>query len=194
MTYSVATDYVKRGIRCNCVCPGRVHTPFVDGYLKKNYPGKEAAKFKELAEYQPIGRMVRSRGVHMAVPWRSRGSEGQRLRSGRPVPHEGTSHSRPRALGFLGAAFAPHLHYSRPRSMPPHTPAHPLRPTSPCGRARQRRLRTPSYSSPRTKPRSSPARPTRWMAAWPVACDTTAHIHRGGAAAGCASSVVSTTS
>ena len=57
MTLSVATDYVKKGIRCNCVCPGRVHTPFVDGYLKKNYPGKEAAKFRELSEYQPIGRM-----------------------------------------------------------------------------------------------------------------------------------------
>ena len=57
MTYSVATDYCKQGIRCNCVCPGRVHTPFVDGYLKKNYPGKEAAMFKKLSEYQPIGRM-----------------------------------------------------------------------------------------------------------------------------------------
>ena len=59
MTYSVATDYCKRGIRCNCVCPGRVHTPFVDGYLKKSYPGKEAAMFKKLSEYQPIGRMGR---------------------------------------------------------------------------------------------------------------------------------------
>ena len=57
MTYSVATDYVKKGIRCNCVCPGRVHTPFVDGYLKKNFPGKEAAKFEELSAYQPMGRM-----------------------------------------------------------------------------------------------------------------------------------------
>jgi len=57
MTYSVATDYCKQGIRCNCVCPGRVHTPFVDGYLKKNYPGKEASMFKTLSEYQPIGRM-----------------------------------------------------------------------------------------------------------------------------------------
>lgn len=29
MTYSIATDYVKDNIRCNCVCPARVHTPFV---------------------------------------------------------------------------------------------------------------------------------------------------------------------
>jgi 2-keto-3-deoxy-L-fuconate dehydrogenase len=59
MTYSVATDYVARGIRCNAVCPGRVHTPFVDGYLKKHYPGKEAEMFKKLSAYQPIGRMAK---------------------------------------------------------------------------------------------------------------------------------------
>jgi NAD(P)-dependent dehydrogenase (short-subunit alcohol dehydrogenase family) len=57
MTYSVATDYVKKGIRCNCVTPGRVHTPFVDGYLKKNFPGREAEMFDKLSAYQPIGRM-----------------------------------------------------------------------------------------------------------------------------------------
>ena len=60
MTLSLATDYVKRGIRCNCVCPGRVHTPFVDGYLARSYPNDpegKARKFKELSEYQPIGRM-----------------------------------------------------------------------------------------------------------------------------------------
>ena len=39
------------------MCPARVHTPFVDGYLKKNYPGKEQEKYNELAAYQPIGRM-----------------------------------------------------------------------------------------------------------------------------------------
>jgi 2-keto-3-deoxy-L-fuconate dehydrogenase len=58
MTYSVATDYVKKNIRCNCICPARVHTPFVDGYLKQNYPGREAEMFKTLSEYQPIGRMA----------------------------------------------------------------------------------------------------------------------------------------
>jgi len=63
MTYSVATDYVKKGIRCNAVCPGRVHTPFVDGYLKNNYPGKEAEMFQKLSEYQPIGRMGQPREI-----------------------------------------------------------------------------------------------------------------------------------
>ena len=57
MTKSIAVDYVKRNIRCNCVCPARVHTPFVDGYLRNNYPGRENEMFKELSEYQPIGRM-----------------------------------------------------------------------------------------------------------------------------------------
>ena len=57
MTKSIAVDYVKRNIRCNCVCPARVHTPFVDGYLRNNYPGREQEMFKQLSEYQPIGRM-----------------------------------------------------------------------------------------------------------------------------------------
>jgi NAD(P)-dependent dehydrogenase (short-subunit alcohol dehydrogenase family) len=57
MTLSVARDFVERGIRCNCVCPARVHTPFVDGYLAKNYPGKEKEMFAKLAAAQPIGRM-----------------------------------------------------------------------------------------------------------------------------------------
>ncbi len=59
MTLSIARDFVKRGIRCNCLCPARVHTPFVDNYLKKNYPGKEAAMFSELEATQPIGRMAK---------------------------------------------------------------------------------------------------------------------------------------
>jgi NAD(P)-dependent dehydrogenase (short-subunit alcohol dehydrogenase family) len=58
MTRSIAVDYVKQGIRCNCVCPARVHTPFVDGYLRDTYPGREAEMFRELSEYQPIGRMA----------------------------------------------------------------------------------------------------------------------------------------
>lgn len=59
MTRSIAVDYVKQNIRCNCVAPARVHTPFVDGYLKNTYPGREAEMFEELSAYQPIGRMGR---------------------------------------------------------------------------------------------------------------------------------------
>jgi len=57
MTMSVAIDYVKRGIRCNCICPARVDTPFVDGYLRAHYPGREAEMRRSLDAYQPIGRM-----------------------------------------------------------------------------------------------------------------------------------------
>jgi 2-keto-3-deoxy-L-fuconate dehydrogenase len=57
MTLSVAKDYLSYGIRCNCVSPARVHTPFVDGFLKKNYPGKEQEMFDKLSKAQPIGRM-----------------------------------------------------------------------------------------------------------------------------------------
>ena len=57
MTRSIAVDYVKKGIRCNCICPARVHTPFVDGYLRDNYPGREWEMFQQLSAYQPIGRM-----------------------------------------------------------------------------------------------------------------------------------------
>jgi NAD(P)-dependent dehydrogenase (short-subunit alcohol dehydrogenase family) len=59
MTRSIAADYVKRGIRCNCICPARVNTPFVDGFIAKNYPGREAEMMKTLSEAQPIGRMGR---------------------------------------------------------------------------------------------------------------------------------------
>lgn len=58
MTYSVAKDFIKQGVRCNCICPARVHTPFVDGYLAKTYPGREAEMFQKLSEAQPIGRMA----------------------------------------------------------------------------------------------------------------------------------------
>ena len=57
MTYSVAKDYLGHKIRCNCISPARVHTPFVDGYLRKNYPGREKEMFEKLAKSQPIGRM-----------------------------------------------------------------------------------------------------------------------------------------
>lgn len=59
MTLSVARDYISDGIRCNCISPARVHTPFVDGFLKKNYPGQEAEMFEKLSRTQPIGRMAK---------------------------------------------------------------------------------------------------------------------------------------
>jgi 2-keto-3-deoxy-L-fuconate dehydrogenase len=59
MTLSVAKDYVAHKIRCNSISPGRVHTPFVDGFIAKNYPGKEKEMFEKLSKTQPIGRMAK---------------------------------------------------------------------------------------------------------------------------------------
>ena len=58
MTYSVAKDYLSYNIRCNCISPARVHTPFVDGYLRNAYPGREKEMFEKLSKAQPIGRMA----------------------------------------------------------------------------------------------------------------------------------------
>lgn len=58
MTYSVARDYLLDNIRCNCISPARVHTPFVDNYLQKTYPGREQEMFDKLSKAQPIGRMA----------------------------------------------------------------------------------------------------------------------------------------
>lgn len=57
MTHSIARDYLNDNIRCNAISPARVHTSFVDEYLKKHYPGKEKEMFEELSKTQPIGRM-----------------------------------------------------------------------------------------------------------------------------------------
>jgi len=59
ITLSVARDFIGDGIRCNCVCPARVHTPFVDGFIARNYPGRREEMFDKLSAAQPIGRMGR---------------------------------------------------------------------------------------------------------------------------------------
>ena len=69
MTLSVAKDFVEQGIRCNCVCPARVHTPFVDGYLEANYSEEKerSEKFVELSKFQPLGRMAQPEEVASLV-------------------------------------------------------------------------------------------------------------------------------
>ncbi len=63
LTYAMAKDYLKDGIRCNSISPARVHTPFVDGFLATNYPGKEQEMFDALSKTQPIGRMAKPEEV-----------------------------------------------------------------------------------------------------------------------------------
>jgi len=68
MTLSIAVDYVKQHIRCNCICPARIHTPFVDAYVARHYAGREAETLAQLASYQPIGRMGTPEEVaHLAL-------------------------------------------------------------------------------------------------------------------------------
>ncbi|MDP6903905.1 MAG: SDR family oxidoreductase [Verrucomicrobiota bacterium] len=57
MTYAVARDFLKHKIRCNAILPARIHTPFVDGFIKNNYPDNVEEMFKKLSDAQPIGRM-----------------------------------------------------------------------------------------------------------------------------------------
>jgi len=57
MTLSVARDYVAHGIRCNCLCPARIHTPFIDGFLERYHPTDKERMFEKLSAFQPIGRM-----------------------------------------------------------------------------------------------------------------------------------------
>ena len=67
LTYSVAKDFVDKGIRCNAILPGRVHTPFVDGFVKQNFPGKEEETLQKLSAFQPIGRMAQPRELAVAA-------------------------------------------------------------------------------------------------------------------------------
>ena len=63
MTLSVARDYIGENIRCNSISPARVHTPFVDGFIAKNYAGKEKEMFEKLSKSQPIGRMAQPKEI-----------------------------------------------------------------------------------------------------------------------------------
>jgi NAD(P)-dependent dehydrogenase (short-subunit alcohol dehydrogenase family) len=68
MTLSIAKDYLHENIRCNCISPARVHTPFVDGFLDKNYPDNKEEMFKKLSASQPIGRMGKPEEIaHLAL-------------------------------------------------------------------------------------------------------------------------------
>ena len=67
LTYSVAKDFVDQGIRCNAILPGRIHTPFVDGFVAKNYPGQEAEMMQTLSDFQPIGRMGKPEEIAVAA-------------------------------------------------------------------------------------------------------------------------------
>jgi len=91
MTLSIARDYVTDGIRCNSLSPGRVHTPFVDGFIAKNYPGKEKEMFENLSATQPIGRMAQPEEIAELAYFIS--SDKGSFMTGTDIPIDG---------GFLG--------------------------------------------------------------------------------------------
>jgi 2-keto-3-deoxy-L-fuconate dehydrogenase len=59
MTRSVAADYVKQNIRCNCICPGTVHTPSLEERIAANaaQAGSVEAARAAFVERQPMGRL-----------------------------------------------------------------------------------------------------------------------------------------
>jgi NAD(P)-dependent dehydrogenase (short-subunit alcohol dehydrogenase family) len=57
LTRSIAIDFVADKIRCNAICPGTVHTPFVENYLARSFAGQEDAVRQQLHARQPLGRM-----------------------------------------------------------------------------------------------------------------------------------------
>jgi NAD(P)-dependent dehydrogenase (short-subunit alcohol dehydrogenase family) len=65
LTKSLAIDHATQGIRVNCVCPGRVETPFVTARLRE-YPDPEAA-YRQMSATQAIGRMGRPEEIAAAV-------------------------------------------------------------------------------------------------------------------------------
>ncbi|MDO9395813.1 MAG: SDR family oxidoreductase [Herbiconiux sp.] len=65
LTYGMAVDHVREGVRVNCVRPGTVDTPFVSNYLKKY--DDPAAERAALDARQPTGRMVTPEEVAHAI-------------------------------------------------------------------------------------------------------------------------------
>ena len=67
LTRQLAVDYAGR-LRVNCICPGTVHTPFVEAYLEKFHKHEKDKVRQELHERQPVGRMGRPEEIaHMAL-------------------------------------------------------------------------------------------------------------------------------
>ena len=67
LTKAVAADFIKRGIRANAICPGTVHTPFVEGFLERNFAGNKDEMRQQLHARQPIGRMGRPEEIATAA-------------------------------------------------------------------------------------------------------------------------------
>jgi NAD(P)-dependent dehydrogenase (short-subunit alcohol dehydrogenase family) len=67
MTKSMAMDLVDRRIRVNCICPGTIYTPFVEGYLQRFHAHNREETLAGLNARQPIGRLGRPEEVAHAA-------------------------------------------------------------------------------------------------------------------------------
>merc|ERR1719174_1817460 len=113
MTTSIATDYLADGIRCNCICPGRVHTPFVDAFVKKNFSDNIEGAMERLSSYMPVGRMARPKEIAALALYLS--SDAARFVNGAAYPIDG---------GIMGVDHPKVYNLDNPR----HTEATALRP------------------------------------------------------------------
>lgn len=66
MTRQLAVEYPKE-LRVNCICPGTVQTPFVEGYLDKYHAHEKEAVRAELNKRQPMGRLGKPEEVASLV-------------------------------------------------------------------------------------------------------------------------------
>ena len=56
MTRQISVDYPQQ-LRCNCIAPGTVQTPFVEGFLERYHSHEKDKVREELRQRQPIGRL-----------------------------------------------------------------------------------------------------------------------------------------
>ncbi len=59
LSKSLAVDYAGTGLRCNCICPGTIYSPFVETYLDRFHADTKEETVTELHARQPVGRMGR---------------------------------------------------------------------------------------------------------------------------------------
>ena len=103
LTKAVAADFIRKGIRCNAICPGTIESPSLDGRIETL--GKKAASDDKVrqtfVERQPMGRLgtaeeIAAIAVYLASdesdlhdrtdPSRRRRLRAMRLRTRRPTP------------------------------------------------------------------------------------------------------------
>lgn len=87
MTRQLAVDYASSGIRANCVCPGTVHTSFVDAFVQRFHADEVEETLARLDARQPCGRMGRPEEIAALVVYLV--SEDSGFLTGAAIPIDG---------------------------------------------------------------------------------------------------------